>query len=116
MKNANMKAQTNHQKAVDSLIEIAVSSICGADLGEWSVPPSQVPALFRAAIKEMKPKGDKNPYREETAILEVALPLLEQAKDENWTPELKEFVTALACRYENGKMRMRYAPENVTVN
>src|SRR5260370_30216766 len=110
MENANMKAQTNHQKAVDSLIEIAVSTCCDLN-GEWSVPLSQVPALFRAAINEMKPKGDKNPYREETAILEVALPMLEQAKDENWTPELKEFVTALACRYENGKMRMRYAPE-----
>ena len=111
--------QTVHQKAVNALIEIAVTTPeCRAAMSEsqFSIPLSQVSALFRAAIKEQKATRRKT-YRDETAILETALALLEHAKDENRTPEQEEFYSALAFEC-TGKQtfRVKYEPQNVTVN
>jgi hypothetical protein len=111
--------QTVHQKAINALIEIAVvTPECRAAMSEsqFSVPVSQVPALFRAAIKEQKATR-RNPYRDETAILETALALLEHAKGENHTREQEEFYSTLAFEC-TGKQtfRVKYEPENVTVN
>ncbi|HWY08221.1 MAG TPA: hypothetical protein VNY24_15275 [Candidatus Acidoferrales bacterium] len=111
---------TLHQRAVGALLEVAVFTpeLC-AKLPEMesSVPRSQVPALFRAAIEEQKGKRGRNEHEEETAILEHALMLLEQAPDEGRTPEQEEFFAALAfASLGNLKFRVKYAPENVTVN
>jgi hypothetical protein len=111
--------ETVHQKAVNALLEIAlVTPECRAAMSEsqFSVPVSQVPALFRAAIKEQKATR-RSPYRQETAILETALSLLELATDENRTPEQEEFYSALAFN-STGKetLRVTYEPEDVTVN
>jgi hypothetical protein len=111
--------QSVHQKAVNALIELAIfPPECRASMPElqFSVPVNQVPALFRAAIKEQKATR-RSPYREETAILETALTLLDHAKDENRTPEQEEFYSALAFEC-TGKQtfRVKYEPEHVTVN
>jgi hypothetical protein len=103
--------QTVHQKAVNSLLELTVfthSLRAAIPDAELSVPLNQVPALFRAAIREQKAAA-RNPYRDETAILETALALLEHAKQD-------EFYSALAFTWEAGQVRVRYAPENLTVN
>ena len=112
--------QTVHQKAVNALIEMAViTPECRAGMPEsqFSVPVSQIPALFRAAIKEQKAVR-RNPFPKETAILEIALTLLENAKDEKRTPEQEEFYAALVIVECTGKQtfRVKYEPEYVTVN
>lgn len=124
MKNATnispaVRTHTTHQKAVNALLEMAIFT---ADVraampdAELTVPRSQVPALFRAAIEEQK-AARRNPYREETAILQTALMLLEQAGDENRTPTQDEFFSALTFGHEGERtFRVRYVPENVTVN
>ena len=59
----------------------------------------------------------RNPYRDETAILETALALLEHAKDENRTPEQDEFYSALAFECtEEETVRVKYEPEYGSVN
>jgi len=110
--------QTVHQKAVNALLEISVvTPECRAAMleSQFSVPVSQVPALFRAAIKEQKATR-RSPYRQETAILETALFLLELATDENRTPEQEEFYSALAFDGTGKAFRVKYEPEHVTVN
>jgi hypothetical protein len=111
--------QTIHQKAVNSLLELSVFTPklrAAVPDAELSVPLHKVPALFRAAIKEQK-TNRRSPYRQETAILETALALIEHAKGENRTPEQEEFYSALTfeCTGEE-TFRVTYAPENVTVN
>lgn len=108
-----------HQRAVNSLLELAVytpelrAAIPDAEL---SVPMNQVPALFRAAITEQK-VNRRNPRRQETAILETALTLLEQAKSEDRTPEQEEFYSALTWECVGaGVFRVKYVPGSVTVN
>jgi hypothetical protein len=113
------EARNTHQRAVNALLEIAVTTPeCRAAMSEsqFSIPLSQVSALFQAAIKEQKAARRKT-YRDETAILETALALFEHAKDENRTPEQEEFYSALAFEC-TGKQtfRVKYEPQNVTVN
>ena len=111
--------QTVHQKAVNALLEISVvTPECRAAMleSQFSVPVSQVPALFRAAIKEQKATR-RRLYRQETAVLETALALLEDAEGENRTPEQEEFYSALAFdSTEKETFRVKYEPEHVTVN
>jgi hypothetical protein len=105
---------TIHQQAIHALLELGLSTLefraAFPDV-EPSVPRSQVPALFRAAI------AVPDPYREETAILETALMLLEHAKDENRTPEQEEFYSTLAFKWEaDHTFRVLYAPGNLRIN
>jgi hypothetical protein len=105
-----------HQRAICSLLELSISTPEVQAIAELSVPMSKVPALFRAAIKEQKATR-RNPYREETAILETALALIEHAKGENRTPEQDEFYSALEFDRKGPQVfRVKYVPENVTVN
>jgi hypothetical protein len=107
---------TTHQKAVNALLETAFSAFLAFD-AERSVPRSEVPGLLRAAIDEQRGNRGKNQYAMETTILEHALMLLEQAPDENCTPEQEVFFAALNWELDRKKtFRVRYEPQNVTVN
>ena len=77
--------------------------------GRRAYPQNQVPALFRAAIREHRSLRH-NPYSEETTILETALTLLEHPS------ELEEFCAALAFWMEGNLVRVKYDPETVTLN
>jgi hypothetical protein len=108
--------QTLHQRAVYALLEISVDLCMGIPEAERILPLNQAPALFRAAIKEQM-AARRNPFPEETAILETALTLLEDSKGEIRTPEQEEFYAALTFKWlAEHTFRVRYAPENVTVN
>jgi hypothetical protein len=100
---------------VNALVEVAVFTpeLLAATNAELTVQRKDVPALLRAAIEE---RG-QNEHEEETAIFEHTLMLLEQAPDENRTPEQEEFISALAFWLDGARtIRVKYAPENVTVN
>jgi hypothetical protein len=105
---SRIQVQTTHQKAIDALLEMSLN-LCGLDAPR-TYPQSQVPALFRAAIKEQK-TSRRNPYPQETAILETALAMFEHA-----TSEQEEFYSALAFAREGNVFRVNYEPEHVTVN
>jgi hypothetical protein len=66
--------------------------------------------LFRVAINSVD--CDK----QEAAILECALSLFEQNPDETTrTPQQEEFYGSLVFWMDDNDMRVKYAPENVTV-
>jgi hypothetical protein len=102
-----VQVQAAHQQAVNALVEMSLS-LCGLDAPR-TYPQIQIPALFRAAIREQR-FLHHNPYSEEAAILETALALLEHPS------ELEEFCSALAFWIEGNLVRVKYDPENVTVN
>jgi hypothetical protein len=107
-----------HQRAVNALLEMSLT-LYAADL-EPIAPHRQVPALFRLALDvhkaQVATRGEDR-YQEEFAILEVALTLLEQAKDENPTPEQIEFYSSLTWECVGEQIfRVKYAPENTVVN
>jgi hypothetical protein len=108
-----------HQRAVNALLEMSLIILYAADL-EPIAPHHQVPALFRLAIDvhkaQVTTRGEDR-YQEEFAILEVAHTLLEQAKDENPTPEQIEFYSSLTWECVGDQIfRVKYAPENTVVN
>jgi hypothetical protein len=100
----------NHQAAMHSLFELSVAA------DEPERPFDQVPALFRAAIEQDKAAGSRNPYPEETDLIELALMLIDRnGGDANIrTPEQEQFYADLAFGGETA--RVRYSPENVTVH
>jgi hypothetical protein len=112
---------TNHQKAVNVLVELALFACnprlrdCLPDV-ELCVPYGQIPALFRRAVKEHAAHGEER-SREESAILKHALTLLEQGGDETTqTLEQEEFYSSLAFWKDDSGLHVKYEPQNVTVN
>ncbi len=106
----------NHQAAVNSLVELSMA-------GDWPdepvvVPFDQVPALFRAAVEQDKAAGSRNPYPEETDLIEYALMLIDRnGGDANIrTPEQEEFCSALLLGFVDGQHRVSYSPSNVTIH
>lgn len=109
-----------HQVAVNSLVELAISTpdFCKKFPNtEPTIPFEQVPAFFRLAIEEAK-AGSPSQHRDETAILECALMLIEQnGGDANIrTAEQEEFYADVLVRRENEEFHVSYSPSNVTVN
>jgi hypothetical protein len=106
----------NHQAAVNSLLELSV----GADAPDESVavPFDKVPGLFRFAIEQDKAAGGRNPYPEETDLIEYALMLIDRNGGDTTirTPEQEQFYADLAFRFEDEQFRVAYSPENVTVH
>jgi hypothetical protein len=95
-----------HQRAVRLLVETALSGgLSGLNL-ERTYHPNEVPSLIRLAIEEQK---TRNSCPHETAILESALALLEQARGGR-TQELEDFYSSLAAWIEDAKMRVKYPP------
>ena len=110
---------TLHQRAVNALAEVAVfkPELSAAVNAVPTMPRNMVPVLFRIVIEDTRKSDGVNEYPQETAILEHTLMLLEQAPDESRTPEQEEFFAALSFRLDAERMiRVRYAPQNVTVN
>jgi hypothetical protein len=106
----------NHQAAVNSLLELSMA-------GAWPdepvvVPFDQVPALFRAAVEQDKSAGSRNPYPEETDLIEIALMLIDRNGGDATirTPEQEEFYSALLLGFVDGQHRVRYSPSNVTIH
>jgi hypothetical protein len=109
-------AISSHQAAVNSLVELSMA-------GAWPdepvvVPFDQVPALFRAAVGQDKAAGSRNPYPEETDLIELALMLIDRnGGDANIrTPEQEEFYSALLLGFVDGQHRVSYSPSNVTIH
>ena len=98
----------SHQRAIEALLETALSEgLSGLDL-ERTYHPDEVPSLIRLAIEEQK---TRNSYPHETAILESALALLEHPS------ELHKFCSALAFTSQGNQVfRVTYDPETVAVN
>jgi hypothetical protein len=102
-------AISNHQAAVNSLLELSVEHPPDAPV---AVPFEEVPALFRAAIEEAGTRP------EETDLIEHALMLIDRnGGDANIrTPEQEQFYADLVFRFEDEQWRVSYAPSNVTVH
>jgi hypothetical protein len=110
---ASTHAISSHQAAVYSLFELSV----GAD--EPERPFEQVPALFRAAVEQDKAAGSRNPYPEETDLIEHALMLIDRnGGDANIrTPEQEQFYADLVMSLDaDEQSRVGYSPSNVTIH
>ena len=109
-------AISSHQAAVNSLVELSMA-------GAWPdepvvVPFDQVPALFRAAVEQDKAAGSRNPYPEETDLIEYALMLIDRNGGDAYirTPEQEEFYSALLLGFVDGQHHVSYSPSNVTIH
>ena len=105
---------TTHQKAVNSLLECALASQLPPGFGKRDIPYHKVPELLRRAIKASR----DNAYKEEVTILEHALRLFEEGGIEpKLTSEQQKFLDDLGWWLDiNNNFRVKYDPQNVTVN
>jgi hypothetical protein len=103
-------AISSHQAAVNSLFELSVAA------DEPDVPFDQVPARFRSTVDQDNAAGNRNPYPEETDLIEYALMLIDRngGNANIRTPEQEQFYADLA--FGSFPVRVAYSPEKVTVH
>lgn len=106
------RAISSHQAAVNSLLELSLAG------DEPAVPFDQVPALFSAGVEQDKAAGSRNPYPEETDLIEHALMLIDRNGGDATirTREQEQFYPDLVFRFEDDQFRVAYSAESVTVH